>query len=152
MNMTHNNNFSQATAAYKNVESHKPLNGYQIAAKLYGGILKNLYDAKRAYERKDLEEVVAINVNTFDILEALQVRLNHEDETARETTDFLYRFYNIVFVKVAQILEVEDTSKEYDAIINYVKPVYDRWQKLAFPEQFEDEDDQETLEVSAADA
>ena len=136
--MTNNNvtQYTEALNAYKTAEKNKPLDGFQIAAKLYGGLLKNMHDAKRAFEKKDLEEVFNINKNTFDIVEALQVRLNHEDEEARETTDFLYRFYNIVFVKTAMILDEDvDTASEYDALINYIKPVYDRWMRLAFPDE-----------------
>lgn len=148
--MNYNPNIhSQAMQAYKSAEANKPLTDLQIIAKLYGGLLKNMHDGKRAYEKKDLEEVVEINANTFDILEALQVRLNHEEEEAQETTRFLYRFYNIVFAKTAMILENDDPSSEYQALINYIKPVYDRWQNMAFPSAEADNDDQEQMAESS---
>jgi flagellar biosynthetic protein FliS len=137
-NMTDSHNpYAQAMQAYKKAEASKSLNGFEIATKLYAGILKNLYDCKRAYENKNFEEIVEIHKNTFDILEALQSSLSFEDDKAVETSDFLYRFYNIIFVKVAQALEQEDPAAEYEALINYVKPVYDRWKNLAEPEKAE---------------
>ena len=128
------NPYAQAMQAYKKAEASKPLNGFEIATKLYAGILKNLYDCKRAYEDKNFEEIVEIHKNTFDILEALQSSLSFEDDKAVETSDFLYRFYNIIFVKVAQDLEQEDSAAEYEALINYGKPVYDRGKNLSEPE------------------
>lgn len=134
------NPYAQAMQAYKKAEANKPLNGFEIAAKLYAGILKNLHDCKRAYESNNFEEIVEIHKNTFDIIEALQASLSFEDDKAVETSDFLYRFYNIVFVKVAQALEQEDPAAEYQALINYVKPVYDRWKNLAAPEKAEEKE------------
>mgnify|MGYP001313115736 FL=1 len=95
------NPYAQAMQAYKKAEASKPLNGFEIATKLYAGILKNLYDCKRAYEDKNFEEIVEIHKNTFDILEALQSSLSFEDDKAVETSDFLYRFYNIIFVMLS---------------------------------------------------
>lgn len=136
--MSNENNYTQAINAYGQAEKAKPLNGVQIAEKLYEAILKNLYKAKKLHEDGKLDEMVKVNANTFDIIAALQTRLNHEDEEAKETSQFLYRFYNIVFVKLAMVLEIEDPIKEFDDLINYVKPVHQRWHNLAYPPKEED--------------
>ena len=94
---------------------------------------------------------VNINKNTFDIIEALQVRLNHEDEEAQETTKFLYRFYNIVFAKTAMILdEGVDSIQQYEDLINYIKPVYERWDRMAYPEKYADSEESGADEADSA--
>ena len=124
------NPYQQASQAYGQIDKDS-LNGFQITAKLYEGIMKNLHEAKRLYESNSLEEMIAVNTNTFDILGALQSTLNAEDEEAQEYSDYLYRYYNITFIKLAEVLEREDPSAEYDDIINFFRPLYQRWQDIS---------------------
>ena len=46
--------------------------------------------------------------------------------------------YNIIFVKVAEVFEVDDAPARYEELIEYIKPVYYRWQKLAYPDKSQD--------------
>lgn len=124
------NPYQQASSAYKQADKDN-LNGFQITAKLYEGIVKNLNDAKRCYQNNDLEEMVKINSNTFDILAALQSTLDQESEEAKDYSDYLYRFYNIAFIKLAEVLEKDDPVAEYDDLINFVRPIYQQWQAFA---------------------
>ena len=84
--MSNENNYTQAINAYGQAEKAKPMSGIQIAEKLYEAILKNLYKAKNFHEEGKLDEMVKVNANTFDIIAALQSRLNQEDEEAQETS------------------------------------------------------------------
>tara|TARA_Y100001001_G_scaffold163530_1_gene192725 strand:+ start:67 stop:570 length:504 start_codon:yes stop_codon:yes gene_type:complete len=124
------NPYQQASSAYKQADKEN-LNGFQITAKLYEGIVKNLHDAKRCYQSNDLEEMVKINANTFDILAALQSTLDKDNEEAQDYSDYLYRFYNIAFIKLAEVLEKDDPAAEYDDLINFVRPLYQQWQVFA---------------------
>lgn len=122
-----NTTYSVANNAYQNI-SDKNMSGMEVCSELYKGILRNLLMAKEAYEKNELEQMVVLNDKTTKILIALQSHLNDE---GGETAIWLNNFYNRLFGDISRALRVDDTSKHYDMIIEYVMPVSERWAEFA---------------------
>lgn len=121
--------YQQASKAYQQA-SDDNLTPLQIVVELYKGILKNMRAAKMAYSAGDFQKVVDLNNKTFNILEALQANLDFDN--GGDDATFLRDFYTIIFVKMANILQQANPAAEYDALINYINPVYERWYSFAY--------------------
>lgn len=123
------NPYQKASSAYGSRRDDN-LTPMQIVVELYKGLLKNIRLAKESYITGKLDVMCDYNKKSFDIIEALQMNLNWE--AGGEDTKFLNDFYNITFHKLARVLSVEDTVKEFDSTIAYVTPVYERFYGFAY--------------------
>lgn len=122
------NPYGAATQAYQQA-GQTALNPVEIVVALYDGILRNIEEAKNAYIDKNLEKMCHTNEKTFRIITALQCHLDFEK--GGDTAPALNKFYNIIFSRLAKILESKDPCQEYEYIQSNVRDIYIKWSKLA---------------------
>ena len=124
--------YQKASKAYQGSQDSN-LTPLQIVVELYKGLLKNTHQCKMAYERGDFAEIARLNQNSFDIIDALQSNLDFEQ--GGDDAKFLDDFYTVVFRKMMRTLSVVDPAAEFQSIIDYIQPVYDRWYSFAYGNQ-----------------
>lgn len=127
--MTNQNPYQKAAKAYQSNKDAN-LSPLQIVVELYKGLIRFMREGKQAVARSDFQTMITMNQKCFDILEALQTNLDLEQ--GGEDAKFLNEFYTIVFNKLSRILAVENPVAEYDALLNYIQPVYERWYSFAY--------------------
>lgn len=120
--------YDKALNAYQNAQDQH-MNGAEIYAELLKGIIKNLYLARDAHKENDLEKLVELNAKTVKIITALRSSLDFEEN--KDASEWLSDFYIELMARVGRVLRAEDTEKEYDEIVELVKPVYQRWADFA---------------------
>ena len=120
--------FDKAATAYRSAYVNN-MSGFEVVVELYKGILKNVERAKHAYESGKLDEMCNHIQKTNKILVVLQSHLDFEQ--GGDAAVFLNEFYNGLFASLAQILRKPDPGKEFDYILNQIKPVYEIWCKHA---------------------
>ena len=99
------NPYQQAMGAYSKTNDES-MNGFEVVVELYKGMMKNIREAKIAYEEGKLEEMVKINEKTNKILIALQSNINKEQ--GGEAAEFLNQFYNGLFAKLMRVLSAAE--------------------------------------------
>jgi flagellar biosynthetic protein FliS len=125
--------YNHAVSAYRKAQEHA-LHPVDIVVALYQGMLKNLNEAKVAYENRDLDKMCAINEKTFRILAALQCHLDFEQ--GKNTAITLDSFYTAFFVRLVRVLETPAPVQEYSYLEATLHDVYDEWKKLAEKSRF----------------
>ena len=123
------NAYQKALKTYQK-KSDESLTPLQIVVELYKGMLRNIKDAKKAWQAGQLDVMSSHLLKTFDIIEALQ--LNLDLEKGGEDAAFLNRFYTVVFSALSNVSAKPEPAEEFDAIIAYVQQVHDRWYALAY--------------------
>lgn len=123
------NAYQKALKTYQK-KSDESLTPLQIVVELYKGMLRNIKDAKKAWQAGQLDVMSGHLLKTFDIIEALQ--LNLDLEKGGEDAAFLNRFYTVVFSALSNVSAKPEPAEEFDAIIAYVQQVHDRWYALAY--------------------
>ena len=90
--MTDTNPYSQAAAAYGNVQAGT-MSGFAVTAELYSGMIKFVGQAKSSYEAGRLDDMCLYIQKTNKILMALQSNLNFEE--GGQASVFLNSYYLI---------------------------------------------------------
>lgn len=123
------NPYQKAAQAYQkhNDGSLSPL---QIVVELYKGMLKNVRQAKSAWQEGHLDVMTTAIMKTFNIIEALQANLDLE--SGGEDAKFLNNFYNTIFAALSRATAKADPAAEFDAILSYIQQVHDRWYVMAY--------------------
>ncbi|MES2729118.1 MAG: flagellar export chaperone FliS [Pseudomonadota bacterium] len=119
----------KATKAYQSVndENMSPL---QVVAELYKGIIKFLYEGKAAYETNKLDVMSEKIARILAVIESLQANLDL-DKGGKDAA-FLEEFYMILSARLGRILDRPNVAHEFDQLIAYVMPVYERWHEFAY--------------------
>lgn len=127
--MTVNPYQGKAAKAYQaqNDENMSPL---QVVAELYKGILKFLYEAKAAYQDNKLDVMSEKISRILAVIEALQGHLDLEQ--GGKDAAFLEEFYVILSGRLGRVMSRPDVVHEFDQLITYVMPVYERWHEFAY--------------------
>jgi flagellar protein FliS len=123
------NPYQKASQAYLKHRDEN-LTPLQIVVELYRGMIKNIRQAKFAWEEKRLDAMTNNIIKTFNIIEALQINLDLEN--GGEDAKFLNNFYNTIFNALSRASSKPDPAAEFDAIISYVQQVHDRWYVVAY--------------------
>ncbi|MFA7276676.1 MAG: flagellar protein FliS [Pseudobdellovibrionaceae bacterium] len=119
--------YSRATAKYKDTYERN-LTPHQILLELYKGMLRNLREAKISYACGDLGNMCRINQKNFLIISALK---EHIDKTSHsKMSEGLDKFYSILFVRLAKVLESDNPYEEYERLGNFVQDVYEFWMRV----------------------
>jgi flagellar protein FliS len=121
--------YQKALRTYQK-NSDEKLTPLQIVVELYKGMLRNIKDAKLAWQAGRLDQMSNHIIKTFDIIEGLQANLDLEK--GGEDAAFLNRFYSVVFSALSNASAKPDPAAEFDAILTYVQQVHDRWYALAY--------------------
>ena len=127
--MTVNPYQSKAANAYQstNDENMSPL---QVVAELYKGIIKFLREAKTAYQENKLDVMSEKITRILKVIEALQGHLDMDQ--GGKDAKFLEEFYVILAGRLGRVLDRPDVAREFDQLIDYVMPVYERWHEFAY--------------------
>lgn len=126
--MTHNP-YSKASRAYQQ-NNDENLSPTQIVAELYKGMIKFLLEAKTAYEQNKLDEMNNRIQRLLTVIETLQAHVDLEN--GGKDAAFLREFYIILSGRLGRVLDRPDPVAEFDQLIAYVKPVYERWQEFGY--------------------
>jgi len=102
------------------------MSGFDVTAKLYEGMIRFIGQAKAAYEKDKIEDMVNLNTKTIKIASALQGHLNFEDG-AKEASVFLNDLYMEVFKRLTFVLRAEDPAAEFDYVHGLLAPVAKMW-------------------------
>lgn len=124
--------YQQATSAYNTTQTTNA-SGLEIVVELYKGMIKNTEQAKLAYQQGKLDHMCELNKKTYKILIALQSNLDYEQ--GKDAADFLNDFYNRIFATLTKAIRKDDPVKEFNNVIEYIRPVYMRWNELAKSEK-----------------
>jgi flagellar protein FliS len=123
-NTPHNNPYAAASSAYGTAQEHD-LSGFEIAAKLYDGMLRFIGQAKKAYEEDRIEDMVEYNIKATKILSALLSTLDFEK--GGKAAVYLNDLYIEVFKRLTFILRADDVVAEFDYIRDLLSPVAKMW-------------------------
>jgi len=107
------NPYANATSAY-GIRQEANLSGFEIAAKLYDGMIRFIGQAKNAHGAGNFEEMVDLVQKTNKILMALQSALNFDD--GGETSIFLNDIYMESFKRLTLVLRADDPQAEFDSV------------------------------------
>ncbi len=127
--MTVNPYQGKAAKAYQAVNDEN-LSPLQVVAELYKGILKFLYEAKTAYQDNKLDVMSEKIGRILAVVESLQANLD-VDQGGKDAA-FLQEFYVILVGRLGRVLDRPDVAHEFDQLIAYVMPVYERWHEFAY--------------------
>jgi flagellar biosynthetic protein FliS len=131
------NPYTKSISAYQRNQDEN-MTPMQIVAELYKGMVKFLYEAKSAYQANRLDEMNNKVQRIFSVIEALQAHLDLTQ--GGKDALFLNEFYIILSGRLGRVLDRQDPANEFDQLIAYVMPVYDRWQEFAYgPRKKEEE-------------
>ena len=124
-----NSGYAKAMSAYQNTQDEN-LGPMEIILELYKGVIKFLRQAKSAYEADDLEKMCYWVDRVQKILEALTAHLDMDQ--GGKDAEFLQEFYVVLMARLGKVLDCPDTSHEFDQLIAYAMPVYERWYELTY--------------------
>ena len=93
-------NYKQAATAYRDTYVSN-MSNFDIVVELYKGILKNVRQAKSAYQADKLDEMCGFVEKANRILIALQSHLDFDN--GGEASVFLNNFYNGIFSSLSSV-------------------------------------------------
>lgn len=121
------NPYGKAASAYQQTREDT-MGGMEIVLECYKGIIRFLREAKAAYGRDELDKMCYWIERTLKVIEGLHANL--DVEKGGEDAKFLQEFYVVLIGRLGKVLERPDVNHEFDQLIAYVQPVYERWYKL----------------------
>lgn len=122
--MSNNDPYKQAINAYQDSNS-SGMSGFDVVVELYKGIIKNIQQAKTAYQDGKLDEMCNLIEKNNNILVALQSHIDREN--GGEAAEFLDKFYTGIFAAMARVHKQEDPAEAFDALLGHIQPVYEIW-------------------------
>jgi flagellar biosynthetic protein FliS len=122
-------NYKQAATAYRDTYVSN-MSNFDIVVELYKGILKNVRQAKSAYQADKLDEMCGFVEKANRILIALQSHLDFDN--GGEASVFLNNFYNGIFSSLSSVLRTTNPEETFDRILENIQPIYEIWCKHAY--------------------
>lgn len=125
--MNTNNPYGKALGAYQQTRDEN-LSQMEIVLELYKGMIRFLREAKAAHAKGDFETMMHWVDRFLKVVEALHV--NVDDEAGGEDAQFLAEFYTVLTGRIGLVLDRPDPQHEFQQLIDYIQPVYERWYEL----------------------
>lgn len=125
--MNGNHPYGKALGAYQQTRDEN-LSQMEIVLELYKGMIRFLREAKAAHAKNDLETMMYWIDRFLKVIEALHVNLNEEE--GGEDSQFLTEFYTVLTGRIGLVLDRPDPQREFQQLIDYIQPVYERWYAL----------------------
>jgi len=124
--------YNQAISAYQKSQSFT-LTPLEIVVEIYKILMENLMSARLCLSEKKIEQMFFHQKKCIKVISTLA---NHLDfDAAPEQAEFLDRVYKTIMMRLSTILANKEPVAEIDRIIEFITPVYKRWQELAKDER-----------------
>ena len=121
------NPYGNASNAYLQTRDEN-MGQMEIVLECFKGIIRFIRSAKSAYQEDKLDTMCYWIGRASKVIEALHANLDMEQ--GGEDAEFLQEFYVTLLGRFGKILERPDVTHEFDQLLGYVQPVYERWYKL----------------------
>lgn len=134
-------------SAYQQTQDDN-LGPMEVILELYKGLIRFLKEAKSAHAQGDLEKMMYWMDRAFKVVNALAA--NVDTDQGGKDAEFLNEFYVILMGRFAKILDRPDVQREFDQLVDYVTPVYERWYELTYKRPVPKGDTQEAHQNAAS--